>query len=100
MVFPKYRAVIFANGCFWHRHDCHLFKWPGTRKDFWRKKITANAERDVKNEAALLEDGWRVGRIWECALKGKAKQPLDNVLDGCANWLTGNNNTLDIRGNE
>ncbi len=40
LVLPKYRAAIFVNGCFWHGHDCHLFKWPGTRKDFWRAKIT------------------------------------------------------------
>ena len=42
LVLPKYSAVIFVHGCFWHGHDCHLFKWPQSRREFWRKKITRN----------------------------------------------------------
>src|SRR3546814_8720017 len=46
LVFPRHRAVVFVNGCFWHRHDCHLFKWPATRQDFWREKIGRNVRSD------------------------------------------------------
>src|SRR3546814_6847927 len=46
LVFPRHRAVVFVNGCFWHRHDCHLFKWPATRQDFWREKIGRNVAND------------------------------------------------------
>lgn len=71
IVLPKYRAAIFVNGCFWHGHDCHLFKWPKTREAFWREKIVGNAMRDRKKENELLAAGWRVAVIWECCLKGK-----------------------------
>lgn len=100
LVFPKYRAVLFANGCFWHRHDCHLFKWPKSREEFWREKITGNVQRDHRNEGALKDSGWRIARVWECALKGKKKRNLDSVLEDCALWLKGTDKELDIRGHE
>ena len=100
LVLPKYSAVIFADGCFWHRHDCHLFKWPKSREEFWREKINRNAVRDARNQKLLAEQGWRVARVWECAVKGKHKRSLDYILDECAAWLRGNKTTLEIRGNE
>ena len=98
LVFPKYRAVIFVNGCFWHGHDCHLFKWPQTRKAFWKAKITANRKRDAANSATLRAQGWRVCHIWECALKGKTRHVADNVIDQCAAWLAGRRAEMKIRG--
>lgn len=98
LVFPKCNAVIFVNGCFWHGHDCHLFKWPQTREDFWKKKISGNVMRDAANLAALREQGWRIGQIWECALKGKTRRSTDEVLDRCTVWLTGNKPELEIQG--
>lgn len=100
IVMPKYNAVVFANGCFWHAHDCHLFKWPKTREEFWRKKIIGNTERDARNTSILREKGWRILRVWECALKGKTKKSLDAVLDECEEWLKGTEQELDICGNE
>jgi DNA mismatch endonuclease (patch repair protein) len=69
MVFPKWHAVLFVHGCFWHCHNCHLFKWPSSRPEFWRTKISGNLTRDEANITRLLEAGWRVGIVWECALK-------------------------------
>lgn len=80
MVFPKYRAVIFVHGCFWHGHGCSLFKWPKTRAAFWKSKIESNMERDRDALAALKADGWRVLVVWECALKGKQRRDLPDVL--------------------
>jgi len=100
MVFPRYNAVLFVNGCFWHAHDCHLFKWPKTNITFWHEKITANIERDKKNTRQLKEDGWRVLHVWECALKGKTKISIDFILKSCALWLRGNELEMDIRGRE
>ena len=80
LVFRKYRAVIFVNGCFWHGHECHLFKWPSSRQEFWRNKIGRTVERDKENNTALVNAGWRVMRIWECAVKGKGKPPLEVVV--------------------
>jgi DNA mismatch endonuclease, patch repair protein len=85
--FPRYRAVILVNGCFWHRHNCHLFKWPKTRKQFWYKKLNDNAERDARNIAELESMGWRVLTIWECALKGKSRRNISEVTHTSANWI-------------
>src|SRR5262245_46779488 len=53
LVFPRYRAVIFVHGCFWHQHGCPAFRWPSSRRSFWRKKITANKLRDESAIGAL-----------------------------------------------
>jgi len=98
LVFPGRRAVIFVNGCFWHRHDCHLFKWPKTRREFWRKKITTNARNDAKHLGALHEDGWRVLVIWECALKGKTRLPEGEPVVRAARWLEGKHRFREIWG--
>lgn len=83
LVFPKYRAVLFVHGCFWHGHSCQMFKWPQTREDFWREKIQKNQERDSCNVFALREQGWRVLTVRECALRGPARMALDDLLDLC-----------------
>lgn len=88
LVFPGRRAVIFIHGCFWHGHGCHLFRLPATRREFWEAKIEGNRARDEAAEAALMADGWRVLTIWECALKGRERLPVDDVLDRAADWLT------------
>ena len=72
IVMPKYKTVIFVNGCFWHQHNCGRFVWPSSNKEYWRKKITSNIERDKKNYAALEKLGWKVLTIWECELKRAA----------------------------
>ena len=98
LVLPGRRAVIFVHGCFWHQHDCHLFKWPKTRPEFWRKKITANAQNDVRHLDALREDGWRVLVIWECALKGKTKLLEGEPVIRAANWLESRGQYGEIQG--
>ena len=98
MVFPKYRAVILTNGCFWHKHDCHLFKWPSTHQEFWRDKIVRNCERDELNYRLLAESGWRIAKIWECALKGKLRWSDEDVIDLCESWLKGTELRLEVIG--
>jgi DNA mismatch endonuclease (patch repair protein) len=80
LVFPGRRAVIFVNGCFWHGHDCHLFKWPKSREQFWRDKISGNIDRDRWVRDELQAFGWRVADVRECTLKGRERLPLDEVL--------------------
>ena len=87
LVFPRYRAVIFVNGCFWHAHDCHLFKWPSSGEEFWREKITSNQKRDRNSHEALTGAGWRTLDVWECALRGKKRLPVDEVIQMIAEWL-------------
>ena len=98
LVLPKYRAVIFVHGCFWHRHDCPLFRWPQTRQDFWREKIEGNARRDTDVLNRLQGAGWRVGIIWECALKGRGKRPLPEVIDSLALWLSSDTKQFCVEG--
>ena len=70
IVLPKYKTVIFVNGCFWHAHEgCKYFVWPKNNADFWKKKIRHNVERDAKNYQLLEELGWKVLTVWECDLK-------------------------------
>lgn len=70
IVLPKYRTVIFVNGCFWHGHsDCKYFVWPQSNAEFWKEKIVSNIERDQRNYDKLLTLGWKVQVIWECNLK-------------------------------
>jgi DNA mismatch endonuclease, patch repair protein len=98
MVFPKYGAVLFANGCFWHGHDCSLFRWPQTRRDFWEAKIRGNRERDAATEQKLLDAGWRIGNVWECALRGPHRIEVNDIIERCERWLEGNSRLLEIRG--
>ena len=73
IVLTKYKAVVFINGCFWHKHDCGRFVWPSSTEDYWKQKITRNVERDHQNYQALQSAGWRVFIIWECELKKKVE---------------------------
>ena len=95
---PKHRAVIFVHGCFWHGHGCHLFKWPKTRPEFWREKIGRNRAVDERAERSLMEGGWRQAMIWECALKGRNRLPLEDVISACADWLNSDRPRLEIKG--
>ena len=89
LVLPKYNAAILVHGCFWHCHECGIFRWPKTRTDFWRKKIEANAERDQRQLDELNYD-WKMRSlvVWECALKGKHKRPIDEVVDQVDCWFS------------
>lgn len=81
IVLPKYKTVIFVNGCFWHGHnDCRYFVIPKTNTEFWINKIEKNRQRDVKNINALQALGWKVIVVWECQLKnGKADNTFSEL---------------------
>ncbi|RLL74181.1 DNA mismatch endonuclease Vsr [Ochrobactrum soli] len=98
MVFPKHRAVVLVHGCFWHGHNCHLFRLPVSRSEFWQAKIQGNVERDHKTIMALLHNGWRVGTVWECALKGKTRRTEGEVVGTLAGWLRGEAPEVEIGG--
>lgn len=98
LVLPKWKTVIFINGCFWHGHDCHLHKLPTTRTAFWREKLQKNRDRDKRVRESLREAGWRVLIIWECALRGRGKIGVDQVIDCIVEWLKGDFASSEIRG--
>jgi DNA mismatch endonuclease, patch repair protein len=87
LVLPKFKAAIFVHGCFWHGHGCHYFKWPSTRRDFWRAKIRANQCRDGVVRAQLADAGWRQLVIWECAMRDKVLEQQSSVINEISHWL-------------
>ena len=80
IVLPKYKTVIFVNGCFWHKHDCNRFVWPTSNEDYWRPKILGNVARDQRNYEQLREMGWKVLVVWECELKNETKEEALDAL--------------------
>ncbi len=87
LVFPARKAVVLVHGCFWHGHDCHLFRPPRTREAFWRDKFADNIARDARVRSQLLDLGWRILEVWECTLKGRERLPLEDVLAECDRFL-------------
>lgn len=90
LVFPKFRAVVFVHGCFWHSHGCKYSTVPLTRRDFWSEKFHANRERDARKIKQLHETGWRVLVVWECSLRGKQSSfPERRVAELVVIWING-----------
>jgi DNA mismatch endonuclease (patch repair protein) len=75
IVLPRYKTVIFVNGCFWHGHEgCRYFVVPKTRTDFWLNKINLNIQNDNKISSLLENMGWQVITVWECELKKEKRE--------------------------
>lgn len=84
IVLPKYKTVIFVNGCFWHGHkNCKYFKLPKTRTEWWKEKIEGNIKNDIKKHNQLRDAGFRVIVVWECEVKNKSI--FDTIIDGIRN---------------
>jgi len=96
LVFLKYRAVLFINGCFWHKHECHLFRLPKTRTEFWNSKLSGTAAKDNVNLGLLRDLSWRTGTIWECSLRGKTRLTLVAITDIMSEWLKSDRQSLEI----
>ena len=88
LVLTRWRAVIQVQGCYWHGHDC-LGRAPKTNTQYWGPKIAGNRERDVRNEAALVEAGWRVLVVWECCMVGRGRWDREVLVDEIADWIRG-----------
>jgi DNA mismatch endonuclease, patch repair protein len=84
---PKWGAVIFVHGCFWHGHNCGHVRLPRSNSHFWKKKITKNIARDKQTVDSIAKDGWRVCCVWECALKYKRPRDINNLADKVTEWL-------------
>ena len=97
IVLRKWNTVILVHGCFWHHHDCDLFRWPATRPEFWKSKIAKNVERDRIAAEALGTNGWRVVTVWECALRGTARLPSDELSIQLARAVRADGMAVEIR---
>ena len=98
MVLPARQSVILIHGCFWHGHDCPMFRLPATRAEFWRSKIEGTRARDVRADDALAAAGWRRLTVWECALRGRARLAPENALDVCERFLRGADQAREVGG--
>ncbi len=89
IILPRYYAVIFINGCFWHAHEgCRYFVFPKSNKKFWKKKFEKNKERDKKVIEHYKEECWRICVVWECAIRGKnTRQKIERVTEQIIQWL-------------
>ncbi|ANG93361.1 very short patch repair endonuclease [Lelliottia amnigena] len=95
-VIDSYQCIIFTHGCFWHHHDCYLFKVPATRTEFWLDKIGKNVIRDARDRAVLLAQGWRVLVVWECALRGRLKLDDAALIERLEEWICGGGQSAQI----
>ncbi|OPC03918.1 very short patch repair endonuclease [Elizabethkingia ursingii] len=78
VILPRYKTIIFVNGCFWHGHEgCKYFVVPKTRTEWWLNKINTTVANDKKIVESLRNDGWKTIVIWECELK---KEKSENTL--------------------
>ena len=100
LVFRKYRSIIFVNGCFWHGHSCHLFRWPASNQNYWKPKISRTIERDKENFRLLRECEWRVLVIWECAFRGRFRSSIEDVIEMASEWLVSNRHECELKGYE
>lgn len=81
IVLPKFQAVVFVNGCFWHAHEgCKFNKLPKTRTEYWHPKILGNVERDRRNLKELKKLGWKTFVVWECELNNQMIEKTLNKL--------------------
>ena len=117
LIFPRYYAVIFINGCFWHAHGwtpqqdstastlaggtdaanvsnrksgeaCRYFRFPRSNQAFWQNKFTRNKERDAATISYYQDQCWRVCLVWECSIRGKnSRLKIERVTDQIIQWL-------------
>jgi DNA mismatch endonuclease (patch repair protein) len=98
IVLPKHHAVIFVNGCFWHGHNCSLFRLPKTNTGFWRHKIATNRKGDTKALLELAAMGWRTFTVWECSLRGKDRNQVAAVCRRLDRWIRSRSVQGEVRG--
>ncbi|ALC11653.1 DNA mismatch repair protein Vsr [Sphingopyxis sp. 113P3] len=92
LVFPKFQAVVFVHGCFWHRHEgCRFTTTPATRPEFWAQKFEQNVLRDHRAIANLEQSGWRTAIVWECAIK---EYGGEQISDRISQWLAEDHGSL------
>lgn len=96
IVFPKYQAVLFVNGCFWHSHGCALATMPKSRVGYWKRKFDENRTRDKRVNEQLLGSGWRVCIVWQCAIKNAHESFWNTFPDRIIHWLRSDTSLFEI----
>lgn len=87
IVLTRWKVVILVDGCFWHSHGCSRSRIPRNNADYWEKKLARNLARDQANIQALIDLGWRVCRVWTCALQSQRTDEVARLADEIALWI-------------
>lgn len=90
IVLPKYHVVVYVHGCFWHGHNCALYRLPKTNREFWRAKISANRARDARTFAEATALGWKALEVWECRIRGKSHREIAQLIEELADHISAN----------
>jgi DNA mismatch endonuclease (patch repair protein) len=98
LVFPRFHAVVFVHGCYWHSHGCYRSTIPQSRREFWTEKFHENRSRDERNVSVLLGGAWRVLTVWECALRGKTASTSTVIAEATRAWLESSDSSGEIVG--
>ena len=90
IVLPAWHVVVFVHGCYWHGHDCGRKPHAKSNESYWNDKIQRNQRRDIEARHRLLEKGWRILVIWECAVRRRSPSfSLSDDLSKVVNWIRG-----------
>lgn len=92
------KTAIFVNGCFWHRHDCWIYRPPRSRVEYWNTKLENNVQRDKRNWQEFLDAGWKVIVVWECALQGRERIPEKLLSQKLRELISCNPGFYEVRG--
>lgn len=98
IVFPRFKAVLFVHGCYWHSHGCYRSTVPKSSREFWTSKFETNRLRDERSRKRLAAEGWRVLTVWECALRGKLSFPIEDIVEVVSIWLRSQSQIDEIDG--
>lgn len=91
IVLPKWRVVVFVHGCFWHGHECRRKPRAKSNTSFWGDKIQHNEKRDLASRNQLLDKGWRILVVWECAIRRRSPAFAESDdLAKVVTWIRGN----------
>ena len=96
IVLPKYKALIWINGCFWHGHTCRDGRLPQSRIEYWQPKIARTRERDAAAQIANASDGWRSLIIWECSFRRQGSEKLFEVIRRAKKWILLNEESTEL----
>lgn len=99
IVLPRYSAVVLTHSCFFHGHDCPLFRMPKQNRMKWEEKIQGNRERDARFATERRQLGWKTLTIWECSMRGKSSLDFDELVIRVTSWIVEEQGDAEISGN-
>lgn len=98
IVLTRHQAVVMVHGCFWHGHDCRLYRLPQSRQEYWSAKVERNKARDSDVQKKLKDMGWRCFVVWECAVRRPGGREVEEIAGRFEKWLNGHRQFGQVKG--